>query len=71
MRYYERYILRRVPVNSYGKLGFREYHEYFKTEDAGFVAAANYRKKVRFAETSRDATFDGIRPDFIASVPVV
>lgn len=45
MAIYYRSILKREPINRYGRLGFREYLEMVQTED---ISKFNYRKKIKF-----------------------
>lgn len=45
MAIYYRSVLKRVPINRWGRIGFREYLEIVQTED---IFKFNYRKKLKF-----------------------
>lgn len=45
MAIYYRSILKREPINRWGRLGYREYLEIVQTED---ISKFNYRKKIKF-----------------------
>lgn len=45
MAIYYRTILKREPINRWGRLGYREYLEIVQTED---ISKFNYRKKIKF-----------------------
>lgn len=45
MPVYYRSILKREPINRFGRLGYREYLEIVQTED---ISKFNYRKKIKF-----------------------
>lgn len=45
MAIYYRTVLKREPINRYGRLGYREYLEIVQTED---ISKFNYRKKLKF-----------------------
>lgn len=45
MDVYYRSILKREPINRFGKLGYREYLEIVQTDD---ISKFNYRKKIKF-----------------------
>lgn len=45
MAIYYRSVLKREPVNRWGRLGYREYLEIVQTED---ISKFNYRKKIKF-----------------------
>lgn len=47
MAIYYRSILKREPINRWGRLGFREYLEIVQTED---ISKFNYRKKIKFRQ---------------------
>ena len=42
---YYRAILKREPINRFGRIGYREYIEIVQTED---ISIFNYRKKLKF-----------------------
>lgn len=42
---YYRSILKREPINRFGRIGYREYLEIVQTED---ISKFNYRKKIKF-----------------------
>lgn len=42
---YYRSILKREPINRWGRLGYREYLEIVQTDD---ISIFNYRKKIKF-----------------------
>lgn len=43
--YYVRQLMKRVPVNRFGKLGYRLYYEVVKTNN---IEEYNYRKRIKF-----------------------
>lgn len=45
MAVYYRTVLKREPINRFGRLGYREYLEIVQTED---ISKFNYRKKIKF-----------------------
>ena len=45
MSFYYRTVLKREPINRFGRLGYREYLEIVRTED---ISKFNYRKKIKF-----------------------
>lgn len=45
MAIYYRSVLKREPVNRWGRIGYREYLEIVQTED---ISKFNYRKKIKF-----------------------
>lgn len=45
MSVYYRSILKREPINRFGRLGYREYLEIVQTDD---ISKFNYRKKIKF-----------------------
>lgn len=45
MSVYYRSVLKREPINRFGRLGYREYLEIVQTED---ISKFNYRKKIKF-----------------------
>lgn len=45
MAIYYRTVLKREPVNRWGRMGYREYLEIVQTED---ISKFNYRKKIKF-----------------------
>lgn len=45
MSFYYRTVLKREPINRFGRLGYREYLEVVRTED---ISKFNYRKKIKF-----------------------
>lgn len=51
MKYYAREVTRREKVNSFGRLGYVLYVEFFKTNNDKIVEKFNKGKKIRFAET--------------------
>ena len=51
MKYYSREVTRREKVNSFGRLGYVLYVEFFKTNNEKTVEKFNKGKKIRFAET--------------------
>ena len=50
MKYYSRKVTRREKVNSFGRLGYVSYVEFFKTNNDKIVEKFNKGKKIRFAE---------------------
>ena len=42
---YYRAVLKREPINRFGRIGYREYLEIVQTED---ISKFNYRKKIKF-----------------------
>lgn len=42
---YYRSVLKREPINRWGRIGYREYLEIVQTED---ISKFNYRKKIKF-----------------------
>ena len=51
MKYYSREVTRREKVNSFGRLGYVLYVEFFKTNNEKTVEKFNKGKKIRFTET--------------------
>lgn len=45
MAVYYRSVLKREPINRFGRLGYREYLEIVQTDD---ISKFNYRKKIKF-----------------------
>lgn len=45
MAIYYRGVLKREPINRFGRIGYREYLEIVQTED---ISKFNYRKKLKF-----------------------
>lgn len=45
MGMYYRSILKREPINRWGRMGYREYIEIVRTDD---ISKYNYRKKIKF-----------------------
>lgn len=45
MGIYYRSILKREPINRWGRIGYREYLEIVQTEN---ISKFNYRKKIKF-----------------------
>lgn len=45
MTIYYRSVLKREPINRWGRIGFREYLELVQTDD---ISKFNYRKKLKF-----------------------
>ena len=45
MSVYYRSVLKREPINRFGRIGYREYLEIVQTED---ISKFNYRKKIKF-----------------------
>lgn len=45
MSVYYRSVLKREPINRFGRLGYREYLEVVQTDD---ISKFNYRKKIKF-----------------------
>lgn len=45
MSVYYRTVLKREPINRFGRLGYREYLEVVQTDD---ISKFNYRKKIKF-----------------------
>lgn len=45
MAIYYRSVLKREPINRWGRIGYREYLEIVQTED---ISKFNYRKKLKF-----------------------
>lgn len=45
MSVYYRTVLKREPINRFGRLGYREYLEIVQTDD---ISKFNYRKKIKF-----------------------
>lgn len=45
MAIYYRSVLKREPINRWGRIGYREYLEIVRTED---ISKFNYRKKLKF-----------------------
>ena len=48
---YYRSILKREPINRFGRIGYREYLEIVQTED---ISKYNYRKKIKFKLYKQD-----------------
>lgn len=48
---YYRSILKREPINRFGRIGYREYLEIVQTED---ISKYNYRKKIKFKLYNQD-----------------
>ena len=57
-RYYVRKVTKRVPINRYGKLGFREYIQAVLTDD---ITDFNYRKRIKFTPADNDQILDIIK----------
>lgn len=70
MKYYERTVSRREPINKFGRIGYVFYCEYFKTDSEEFLEAQNYYKKVKFCEVSESSKFAEIEPDKIYDEPL-
>ena len=51
MDMYYRSILKREPINRFGRIGYREYLEIVQTED---ISKYNYRKKIKFKLYKQD-----------------
>lgn len=51
MAIYFRSILKREPINRFGRIGYREYLEIVQTED---ISKYNYRKKIKFKLYKQD-----------------
>lgn len=51
MAIYYRSILKREPINRWGRIGYREYLEIVQTED---ISKYNYRKKIKFKLYNQD-----------------
>lgn len=51
MKYYSREVTRREKTNSFGRLGYVLYVEFFKTNNEKTVEKFNKGKKIRFTET--------------------
>lgn len=51
MKYYAREVTRREKTNSFGRLGYVLYVEFFKTNNEKTVEKFNKGKKIRFTET--------------------
>lgn len=45
MGIYYRSVLKREPINRWGRIGYREYLEIVQTDD---ISKFNYRKKIKF-----------------------
>lgn len=45
MAIYYRSVLKREPVNRWGRMGYREYIEIVRTDD---ISKYNYRKRIKF-----------------------
>lgn len=45
MTIYYRSILKREPINRWGRMGYREYIEIVRTDD---ISKYNYRKRIKF-----------------------
>lgn len=45
MAIYYRSILKREPINRWGRMGYREYIEIVRTDD---ISKYNYRKRIKF-----------------------
>lgn len=50
MKILTREITKRVPINRFGKLGFKRYREYIACVTDDDVARANYRKSIKFVQ---------------------
>lgn len=48
---YYRSVLKREPINRFGRIGYREYLEIVQTED---ISKYNYRKKIKFKLYKQD-----------------
>lgn len=48
---YYRSVLKREPINRFGRIGYREYLEIVQTED---ISRYNYRKKIKFKLYKQD-----------------
>lgn len=51
MKYYSREVTRREKTNSFGRLGYVLYVEFFETNNDKIVEKFNKGKKIRFTET--------------------
>lgn len=51
MAIYYRSVLKREPINRWGRIGYREYLEIVRTED---ISKFNYRKKLKFRSYSEN-----------------
>lgn len=51
MAIYYRSILKREPINRWGRIGYREYLEIVQTE---YISKYNYRKKIKFKLYKQD-----------------
>lgn len=71
MRYYERTIKVRKPINQYGKIGYVPTYEYVMTDD---ISKYNYRKVWKFYESREAAAFfsnPNRQPDHVYQVEVM
>lgn len=51
MAIYYRSILKREPINRWGRMGYREYIEIVRTDD---ISKYNYRKRIKFHRASEN-----------------
>ena len=51
MAIYYRSILKREPINRWGRMGYREYIEIVRTDD---ISKYNYRKRIKFHHVSEN-----------------
>lgn len=73
MRLYKRELLKRVPINKYGKLGFRSYVEFVYTDG---IEEFNYRLKNRFYAVEPKGIYDSEKqalntPNKVYSEPTI
>ena len=50
-QFYSREVTKRVPINKFGKLGFKNYQEMVMTDD---ISKFNHRKRIKFTKASED-----------------
>lgn len=65
MKYYERQITKREPINRFGKLGYIAYTQYVKTND---IEKFNKGKKIKFVEIKRPAILLHAKVDEIIEI---
>ena len=65
MKLYSREVTRRIPINSFGRLGFVLVREYVATDD---IDRYNKRKHIKFKECVGDP--EGFLPDQITPVEI-
>lgn len=51
MAIYYRSLLKREPINRWGRMGYREYIEIVRTDD---ISKYNYRKRIKFRRVSEN-----------------